>query len=221
LAVLANKVRTDMGTRLTAPNPTLTKQEQLDVDALSRAIITIASGVTLAANNKALGNRASFDVVVSRIGFKTAGAKAKHVRVFEVRSTAKGVWYILGPVEKGLGRVTYTFEMGICTALNVMPATWGNPISLPSPEFYIGTLPIGTIFAIRFAAVIVPAHKKATGGGTGTGGTSSVATQRSVTQTTGAHAFVTVLPVNAQGKVYLTYGVPFIQFSDPIWVAAS
>jgi hypothetical protein len=157
-----------------------------------------------------------FDIVVNRIGFKSAGAKAKHVRIFEVRSTAKGVWYIIGPIEKGLGRVTYVFEMGICTALGVMPTKWNDPISLPMPEFFIGTLPIGTIFAIRFAAVIVPTHKKKTG--TTTGG---VATAKTVGHATGAHTFVTVLPVNAQGKVYLTYGVPFIQFSDPIWVAAS
>src|ERR1035437_6232506 len=83
LRALANTVQTELGTRLTTPNPTLTKQEQIDVDALSTAILAIVSGVTIAANKKAKGTRALFDIVVKRIGFTSSAARKKHVRIFE------------------------------------------------------------------------------------------------------------------------------------------
>ncbi|HEX7414886.1 MAG TPA: hypothetical protein VF411_12655 [Bacteroidia bacterium] len=214
LAALANTVRTEIGTRLTAPNPTLTKQEQIDVDALSTAIIEIASGVTIAANKKAKGNRTLFDIVVKRIGFTSAAARAKHVRIFEIVSVGKGIWHIIAPIEKGMGKITYVFQLGKTTAIGVSPTVYDIELSSTSPEFYLSGLPLGTIFAIRYEAVIVPSHKKkvVTGGAN---------TQRTVGQTSALHNTATVLPLNSKGKVQVTYGAPFYLFCNPIYMVVS
>ncbi|MHB8260890.1 MAG: hypothetical protein ACYDCN_03795 [Bacteroidia bacterium] len=215
LAVLANTVRAELGTRLTAPAPTLTKQEQIDVDALSTAVLAIAGGVTIAANKKAKGNRTLFDIVLTRIGFHSAAAHAKHVRIFEVVSIGKGIWHIIAPVEKGMGRVTYTFQLSITTAIGVVPATWDIELSSSASEWYLSGLPLGKIFAIRYEAVIVPSHKKkaaATGGAN---------TQRTVSKTSALHNTTTILPLNDKGKVQVTYGAPFYEFCNPIYMVVS
>ncbi|MHB8259889.1 MAG: hypothetical protein ACYDEC_06430, partial [Bacteroidia bacterium] len=168
----------------------------------------------VAANKKAKGDRAVFDLVVNRIGFHPAAAHGKHVRIFEVRSVGKGMWHIIAPVEKGMGSVTYTFQLGITTAIGVLPAVFNIEVSLGNPEFFIDGLPLGKIFAIQYAATIIPSHKK-TSAATGPN------TQRTATQTSGLHNMVTLLPVNKQGKLQLTYGVPFIKFSHPIYMAVS
>ncbi|MHB8261557.1 MAG: hypothetical protein ACYDCN_14100 [Bacteroidia bacterium] len=214
LAVLANTVRVEMGNRLTAPAPTLTKQEQIDVDVLSTAVIEIASGVTIAANKKAKGNRALFEMVVNRIGFHSVGAKAKHVRIFEVVSVGKGMWHIIAPVEKGMGKVTYTFQLGITTAIGVAPAVYSIELSSSASEWYLSGLPLNTIFAIRYEAVIVPSHRKkaaATGANT----------QRTVSKTSALHNTTTILPINDKGKVQVTYGAPFYEFCNPIYQVVS
>ncbi len=216
LAVLANKVRTDLGTRITAPNPTLTHQEQLDVDALSRAVLAISSGVTVAANNKAQGNRTLFTIVANRIGFHAAGAKAAHVRIFEAKSVAKGMLEFIGPVETGLGHPTYTFEYGITTAFGVLPTVWQPQISLSSADLYISGLPSGAIIAVRYAVTIVPPHKKTTSPTSG-----GFATARTVTQTAALNKMTTILPVNAKGKVQLVHGTVYYQFSDAIYQVVS
>ena len=216
LAVMANKVRTDLGSKITLPNPTLTHQEQLDVDALSRAVLAISSGVTVAGNNKAQGNRLLFAVVATRIGFHTAGAKATHVRIFEAKSVAKGMLEFIGPVETGLGHPTYTFQYGITTAFGVLPAVWQPQIALSTAELYMSGLPSGAIIAVRYAVTVIPSHKKATT--TPSGG---VPTQRTTTQKSALNKMTTILPVNAKGKVQLVHGTVYYQFSDAVYQVVS
>jgi len=103
LRALATTVQSDLGTRITLPNPTLTITEKQDVDALSRGLLTVKSEVEVAVNKHALGNRNLFDIVVNRIGFNSAKAHASHVRIFESKSVGIGMIQIIAPVEHGLG----------------------------------------------------------------------------------------------------------------------
>jgi len=103
LRALATTVQSDLGTRITLPNPTLTITEKQDVDALSRGLLTVKSEVEVAVNKHALGNRNLFDIVVNRIGFNSAKAHASHVRIFESKSVGIGMIQIIAPVGHGLG----------------------------------------------------------------------------------------------------------------------
>ncbi|MHB8259927.1 MAG: hypothetical protein ACYDCN_09000 [Bacteroidia bacterium] len=186
----------------------------MPVDALSTAVIEIASGVTIAANKKAKGNRTLFDGVLTRIGFHSTALSKKHVRIFEVVSVGKGLWHIIAPVEKGMGRVTYTFQLGITTAIGVAPAVYDIELSSSSSEWYLSGLPLGKIFAIRYEAVIVPSHKKKAA-------ITGANTQRTATKTSALHNTTTILPVNDKGKIQVTYGAPFYEFCNPIYMVVS
>jgi hypothetical protein len=76
-------------------------------------------------------------------------------------------------------------------------------------------LPSGAVVALRYAVTIIPSHHKQS---PATGTTGGSATQKTLTQTAALNKMVTVLPVNKQGKVQLVHGVPFINFSDAIYV---
>ena len=219
----ATTVQTDLGTRLTAPNPTLTNTEKQDVDAMTRALLTIKSEAEVAANKYAQGNRAKFDMVISRIGFTSAKNKGgSHVHIFESKIAGKGMIEITGPSESKLGNATYIFRYNITTAIGTVPTTWLDMIALGKPDVFIQNLPIGTILAIQIAIVVIPSHKKTTGGtGSGTGTTPPPASGRAGAAKAATSNYVTVLPVNAKGKTLLTHGVPFYHFSDTIFIGIS
>ncbi|MHB8259224.1 MAG: hypothetical protein ACYDCN_06135 [Bacteroidia bacterium] len=214
LQAMALAVQTLLGNRLTDPHPTLTKQEQIAVDVLSRAILTVASQVTEAANEKAQGNRALFDIVVKRIGFNSAKAHGKHMRIWEITRVGKGLFHVIAPIEKGMGKPTYIFELAIASDIGAPVTTWTVRVELGNPEFYISGLPLKAVIAAHYAVTIIPSHKKKAA-------TTGANTQRTVTQTAGLNKMITILPVNAHGKVLLTWGVPFIVFSDAIYIVVS
>ena len=215
LRALATLVQTELGSRITHPHPTLTHQEQIDLLALTQALLAIKSEVTVAANKKAQGNRATFEIVVNRIGLHPAKAHAKHVRIFEEKAVGKGMLEFIGPVEKGLGTPTYIFEYGIAPSFGVLPTVWLPLIAIHSPELFMSGLPSGAVVALRYAVTIVPSHRKKPANTGTTGGTS---TQKTVTQAAALNKMVSVLPVNKQGKVQLVHGVPYVYFSDAVYI---
>ena len=215
LRALATIVQTELGTRLTDPHPTLTHQEQIDVLVLTQALLAIKSEVTVAANKKAQGNAATFGIVVNRIGLHPAKAHAKHVRIFEEKAAGKGMIEFIGPIETGLGTPTYTFEYGIATTFGILSSViWQPQIALHSPELYMSGLPSGAIVALRYAVTIIPSHHKKPA----TTGTGTAATQKTVTQAAALNKMVSILPVNSKGKVQLVHGVPYIYFSDAVYI---
>ena len=76
-------------------------------------------------------------------------------------------------------------------------------------------LPSGAVVALRYAVTIVPSHRKKPANTGTTGGTS---TQKTVTQAAALNKMVSVLPVNKQGKVQLVHGVPYVYFSDAVYI---
>jgi hypothetical protein len=217
LQSLAKTVQSDLGNRLTEPNLELTATQKQDVDALSRALITVKSEVEVVANKKALGNRNIFDVVIHRIGFNGAKPHGTHIHVFETKGIGKGMIEITGPVENALGNATYIFQYGITTAFNVLPATWEALIPLGNADVILSGLPSAAIVVVQYAVVVIPSHKKS-GGGTGSGTGSTLSSQKTVAQTKALTKATTILPVNSKGKVQLTHGITFYYFSDAIYV---
>jgi hypothetical protein len=211
LHALASAVRNDLGSRATDPHPALTATEEQDVDKLSRAILGVKSDVERQANSFALGNRAIFENIIRRIGFHPESPHAKHSRVFESRTPAKGMIHIIVPVEEELGKPTYTFEYGIATAENVLPANWDNTISLGNTELFISALPSGSVVAIHYAVTIIPSRKRKSA-------LSGTAEAKADTIATSSNKMVTIFPVNKSSKVQIVHGATYYHFSDVIYV---
>lgn len=214
LQALANTVRLDLGSRLTDPHPTLTKTEQLHVDALSRALLGVASDISRQANNFALGNRAIYETILRRIGFTPSKPHAKHVRVFTIKTTAKGTIEIIVPAEKGLGRVVYYFEYGLTAAEHVLPTTWEKPIPLPITGFYVTGIASGAIVAVHYAVIVVPPHRAKTP-------SAPASSSKTVAPIATPNKMISILPVNAKGKVTIVHRSSFITFSDVIYIIVS
>ncbi|MBI3502750.1 MAG: hypothetical protein HY063_13240 [Bacteroidetes bacterium] len=201
----AQLVQTEIGSRATDPKPSLTAQEQKDVDKLCRMIVAVKSDVEIPANDKAQGDRSIFDVIARRTGFIPRGISKKHQRVFESLPAEKGSFHVRVPSEKMRG-LTYIYEYGITTAENVLPAKWERDISLSVTECIVKGLPPGSMVAVRYAVSKHPAHSK-----------KALKTKLPDSD----HAIskvVTVHTVNAQGKVTVTHGVDFLNFSDVIYI---
>lgn len=211
LQALANTVKADLGTRLTDPHPTLTATEQQHVDALSRALLGVASDISRQANGFALGNRAIYNTILRRIGFTPAKPHAKHVRVFTIKTTAKGTIEIIVPAEKGLGRAVYYFEYGLTTAEHVLPTTFEKPIPLPVTEFYVTGITSGSIVAVHYAVLVVPPHRAKTP-------STPSSTAKSIAPINTPNKMITVLPVNAKGRVSIVHRSTFFTFSDVIYI---
>lgn len=206
---MAYKVQTDLGTRLTTPNPSLTAAQQSDVDALSRALIAVKYYVEQVANAHTPGSRSTFETIVRRIGFIPRGANAKHVRIFEAKPNGAGSFIIIVP-SAGKGKhAAYVFQLGITTAKDVLPASWQDPISIPVTELEVTHVPSGSIIAIHYAEVVVPSRKK--GGGT-------VTVTPITPPSTGRVRPTNSLSVNKAGKATYVYGTPFVHYSDVIYV---
>jgi hypothetical protein len=214
LQALATTVRGDLGSRVTDPHPTLTKLEQQHVDAMTRALLGVTSDIVRQANNIALGNRTVFETLLRGIGLHPAQLKAKHPRIFATKSTAKGTIEVLVPVEKGLGKPIYYYEYGITTAEHVLPATWEKPIPLPVTEFFLSGIPSGSIVAVHYAVLVVPPHRAKTS-------TTAASSSKSILPPATPNKMVTVLPVNAKGKISLVHRTAFFTFSDVIYVIVS
>lgn len=221
LKALATTVQTELGTRLTSPDPVLTNTEKIDVDALTRAIFIVKGEVEIVANKKAMGNRAIFDKIINRIGLH--GGKAhpgQHIHIFETRNAGKGMIEILTPVERKLGNATYLMRYGITTSLGVLPAAWEPLIPLGNPDVFVGGLPSASIIAVEYAIVIIPPHKK-TGGGTGSGTGTTISGPSTQKVAANKNKMVSILPVNSKGKVVITHGTAFYFFSDPIYIVVT
>ena len=202
LQTLGTTVQTDLGNRITDPHVTLTDQEQIDVDALSRALIAVKNYVEQVANAKAKGNRAVFDTIANRIGITSKQPHKQHPRVFESLTAEAGSFHVRVPSEgtKGQG-ITYYFDYGITTAKNVMPAIWQKSIALPVTELIVTGLPSGTIIGLRYAALLHPQH-----------------TTKSDAKALPASNVSVAVPVNKAGKVSLTHGIDFLHYSDIIYI---
>ncbi|MHB8260302.1 MAG: hypothetical protein ACYDCN_07215 [Bacteroidia bacterium] len=208
LRALATTVQTELGNRITLPNPTLTHQEQLDVNALSVALNAVKFGVVIAANKKAQGNRAMFETVASRIGFHSSKAHAKHTRVVEFKHSEKGFFDFIVPSE-GHG-VTYIYMVGITPTMDVLALNF-QQVPLDHAELIMGGYASGTIICVKYAVQKSPAHKKATT-------TTAMNTQRKAVAGTNAPSGVlTILPENSKGQVVLMQGVNYWHFSNAFY----
>jgi hypothetical protein len=208
LHALANTVQTELGTRITLPNPTLTHQQQLDVNALSVALTTVKSEVIVAANKKAVGNRAAFEVVANRIGFKSTKAATKHIRIVEFLPAEKTFFHFIVPGE-GNG-VTFIYEVGITPTMDVAPLNF-QTVPLDHAELIMGGYASGTIVGVKYAVQKSPSHIKPKT-------TSTTTTARTVVSgTTAPSGVLTILPVNSKGKVTLMQGVNYWHFSNVMY----
>lgn len=210
LQALANKVLTDLGVRITSPNPTLTAAQQGDVDALCRALIAVKNYVEQVANAHTPGNRAMFDTITRRIGFLPQGAKKKFLRIFEVKPNGAGGFIIIVP-SAGKGKhAVYVFQFGVTTAKDVLPATWMELIPIPATELEVTGVPSATIIAIHYAEVIVPPHKKKV---------TTTTPSTGIPVATGRTRPTNLLSVNKAGKVTYVFGTTFLHYSDVIYIA--
>ena len=207
LQTLANKVLSDLGIRITTPNPTLTAAQQIDVDALCRALIAVKNYVEQVANAHTPGNRAMFDTIVRRIGFMPQGANAKHIRIFEAKPNGAGSFSIITP-SAGKGKhAVYVFQLGVTTAKDVLPLAWQDMLPIPVTELIVTNAPSGAIIAVHYAEVIVSTHKK-------TGGTTTTITPPA----SGRIRPTNSLSVSKAGKITYVYGTPFLHYSDVIYI---
>jgi len=197
---LSATVQTDIGTRITDPNPKLTALQQQHVDALSRAIIANKNYVEMMANKKAAGNRAVFDQICKRIGFATKKETTRHQRVFESLRSEPGSVHVRIPSECR-GHITNVFEYGLTTTKGVIPASWEKSIPLPVTELIITGLSSGTIVGFRYAVILPPSH-----------------TNKTDTKVAPISKVANALPINANGKISLTYKSDFLHYSDVMYI---
>jgi len=205
LQAMAATVQTDLGSRLTAPNPHLTASEQQDVNALSRAIMTIRSEVEVAANKKAQGNRAVFESIVRRIGFHPSKVPSRHVRIVAFLPCEKNSFHFIVPSESK--KVIYIYQLGVTTAEGTPPTVW-QTIPLDRAELLMTGFTSGTIIGLHYAVQLSPSPRKAK--------TSAAAdaSKMAASKTTTPSGVLTILPVNKQGKVTLTQGVNYLHYSN-------
>lgn len=202
---MAATVQTDLGTRLTSPNPHLTASEQKDVDALSRAVMTVRAEVEIVANRVAQGDRAVFETIVRRIGFHPAKVHAKHMRIVAFMPGEKGSFHFIVPGESK--KVIYIYQVGVTAAEGTAPTQW-QTVPLDRAELLMTGFTSGTIIGLHYAVQQSPSPRKAkTPGATDT---SKIA----IGKTTTPSGVLTILPVNKQGKVVITQGVNYWHFSN-------
>jgi hypothetical protein len=205
IQTLANTVQSEIGSRASDPRPSLTKQEQQDVDTLCRAIMAVKSDVEKVANLKAQGNRSIFEKIVRRTGFVPKDVYKKHSRVFESKPTGKGSFHVWVP-SAGKG-VNYYYQYGIAPSDGVPPAQWENSLPLSTTELIVNGLKSGILVAVRYAALMHPRHTKKTTG------------KIVEPETNGAVSKVLNIPtVNNKGKVTYTHGTDFLHYSDIIYI---
>jgi hypothetical protein len=205
LQALAATVQHDLGTRINAPNPQLTATEQQDVNALSRAIMTVRGEVELVANRVAQGDRAVFETIVRRIGFHPSKVRTKHVRIVAFLPSEKGNFHFIVPAESK--DVIYIYQFGATTAEGTAPAQW-QTVPLDRTELIMGGFASGAIIGLRYAVQKTPSHLKPK---------TSLTTDASkivATKTTAPSGVLTVLSVNKTGKVTMMQGVNYWHFSD-------
>jgi len=209
LQALATTVQNDLGSRITSASLQLTEQEQIDVDALSRAIITVKSEVEVVANKKAGGNRAVFETIVRRIGLHPSQPQAKHVRIVGFMHSEKGGFHFIVPSE---GKdVIYIYEFGFTTAENVLPAEWLPVIPLDLAELIMIGFTSGDIIAMHYAVQKSPPRVKAKTA------VAADTAKTDIAKTTKPSGVLTMLPVNNKGKVILTYGATYWHFSNVMY----
>lgn len=209
LRALATKVQNDLGDRITSSSLQLTDQEQIDVDALSRAIITVKSEVEVVANKKAQGNRNIFETIVLRIGFHPSKQQSRHVRIVGFMQSEKGSFHFIVPSE---GKdVIYIYEFGFTTAENVLPVNWLPAIPLDLAELIMIGFKSGDIIAMHYAVQKSPPRVRAK---TAVASNTAKADVEKATKPSGV---LTLLPVNNKGKVVLTYGATYWHFSNVMY----
>jgi hypothetical protein len=216
LQTRANAVQTLMGSRVNLVQPTLTKQEQQALSDLSFALTSDANEISRQANEKAAGNKVTYETIITGIGLHPSSPHAKHSRIFEVRPAGKGAIHIILPEEKQFGTPVYLFLKGYTTAEGVLSANFDPIFPLPHTEIFVDGLKSGNILCVEYAALIIPPHKKTTPAS----GSSSATPLTKTAINTGStpQKMVTLLPVNKQGKVTITEGVNYFHFSDPIYI---
>jgi len=202
LQTLASNVQSDLSNRLTDPHPTLTVQQQQDVDALSRALVAVKNYVEQVANAKAKGNRAIFETIADRIGFASKQTVTRHQRIFEALPAEQGSFHIHVPSEGSKGQgVTFTYEYGFTNAKNVPPTAWQKSISLPVADLIVTGLPSGSLIGIHYAAILHPQH-----------------TAQSDAKALPTSKVAVMTPANKAGKATLAHGVDYLHFSDIIYL---
>jgi len=206
---LASTVQTDIGTRASQPNPSLTATEQQDVDELSRAVVSVKSDVEIAANNKARGNRTIFDEIVRSTGFMPKALYSAHKRVFESLPSEANSFHVRVP-SAGNGHYTYYYEFGFTTAIDTPPEKLFPVIALPVTELIINGLNGNTIIGIHYSVVHHPKHTKKTANNI-----PQPDTDRAINKV------VTSLLLNSKGKVVVNMQSSFMHYSDFIYIEIS
>jgi hypothetical protein len=211
LKTLAQTVLTDLGSRVTDPHPTLTHQQEIDVNALCVAIMAVKGDVERQANAKAKGDRSAFDIIVNRIGMHGSKPHNKHTRIAEFLPSEKGCFCFRVPAEGIKGEdVIYIYEFGVTNTYGVIPASWENAIALQYVELTMSGLPSGTVIGMRYAAQLASLTGKR---GTKTT-TSGAATAKSIVTPS---SIAVRLPINKEGKVSLVYKTSYLHFSDVMY----
>lgn len=211
LQALANKVLKNISKKVTKPGAKLTAQQQNNVDALSRALVSLKYEVERAANEKAKGSRALFETIARRIGFLPKGPSKNHGRIFETLYEGKGAFHVRVPVEGSGRRTTYVYQYGITTKEDVLPAVWQPAISIPYTDLVVKNIPSGSIIALHYAAVLIePKPRK--------GNRKRKQDKTDAGKSGSRSRGVNILPTNESGFVTLEHGIDFMRYSEVIYI---
>jgi len=199
-------VQNEIGSRASDPHPSLTKQEQQDVDKLSRWIVADTHYIQDAGNDLAQGERMVFDEFISDCGLTPKGPAKKHQRVAESLPAEAGSFHFRVPSE-GKSNIVYNYEYGVVQSKGLIPETVEKPIPLSVTEVIVNGFTKDCWIAIHYTAIKHPKHTKATS-----------ANINLPDMDRAIHKVLTIHKLNTKGTVVITHQVAYMLFSDWIYI---
>ena len=169
-------------------------------------MVADSSFIEVVGNDIAQGDRTTFENFVRGCGL-TPKAKGKvYQRVAESLPAEAGSFHFRIPSE-GRVNITYYFEYGITTEKGVPPTTTEKPIALSVLEFIVNGFTNDCWVAIRYTAIKHPKHT-----------TKTSAKVKAPVINRAISKVLTIPVVNNKGKVVITHQMPYLQFSDWIYI---
>ena len=208
LQAQAQIVQNEIGTRASDPHPALTKQEQKDVDKLSRMIVANTLYIETVSNDLAQGDRVTFEGFVRDTGLTPKAPAKKYQKVAESVPSEAGSFHFRVPAE-GKSGMTYYFEYGIVAHKGVMPtqAQLEKAIAMPVTEVIVNGFYRDCWVAIHYTAIKHPKHTKKT-----------ASKIKEPDSNRAASKVLTIPTINTKGKIVITHRSPYLQFSDWIYI---
>jgi hypothetical protein len=157
IATQSAALKATHNSRQTNQSKELTNLEHQQIDALIESLIEVASYVEGLANQKAQGDIAIFNQIVTRIGFQPKKAADKHQRSFEVIKTDKGMVHLRIKAMARREAVMWQYSPDVSNVAN-----WSFPIITLGSEVIITGLKSAVNYAFRYAVILPPDSGKPT-----------------------------------------------------------